>query len=400
MRIAYLVSQYPAPSHTFIRREIEELRRRGLEIDTFSIRTPLKEEVISSVDQAEYTNTWYLLPASFYRLFRVHLQSIIQNPIRYFTTFRLAFHHRIAGINLYPLFYFIEAIYLAHELKRRKIVHLHNHFAQAGSIVGMLASRFAGIKWSLTVHGTADFDGVAGALLNQKLDAAAFVACVSYFGRAQVMRMVNPENWSKLFIARCGINLENIPKKLKTSRDVVQILCVARLSPEKGLIGLMEAFSKALHRKPHMELKIIGDGPDRRMLEQKKIELNLVDTCHFLGRAPESKVFQKLAETDIFVMSSFMEGLPVVLMEALAVNVPVIAPRVAGIPELIEHGKSGLLFTPSCWDELCECLLQLSEDSQLREMLAAGGNRLVNDEFNIQKSVIPLLARMNSEMLK
>jgi len=393
MRIAYLVSQYPAPSHTFIRREVEELRNRGLDIQTFSIRSPLAAEIISDNDRREHENTWYLLPASPLLLIWAHFLSLIRHPIRYFKTLKLAFNHRTAGISLYPLFYFTEAIYLAAELKRRKITHLHNHFAQAGAIVGLLASRYLDIKWSFTVHGTSEFDGAAGSLLNDKLAAAEFVPCVSYFGRAQVMRLVNPIHWSKLLISRCGVDLENMPQRTEDNHDTIRILCVARLSPEKGIIGLLEAFAKALKQNPNLELRIIGEGSDRPIIEQK-----LTKNCQLLGRASETEVFKELTSTDIFVISSFMEGLPVVLMEALAIKVPVIAPCVAGIPELVTDGKSGLLFSPSNWEQLSECILQLSNDRELRQNLATEGQRRVQAEFDIKRAVEPLLLKLNYEL--
>ncbi len=388
MRIAYLVSQYPAPSHTFIRREVEELRNRGLDIQTFSIRSPLAAEVISANDHREHENTWYLLPVSPLLLIWAHFLSLIRHPIRYFKTLRLALNHRTPGINLYPLFYFAEAIYLAAELKRRKITHLHNHFAQAGAIVGLLASRYLDIKWSFTVHGTSEFDGAAGSLLNDKLAAADFVPCVSYFGRAQVMRLVNPKYWSKLFVSRCGVDLENMPQRTEDNHNTIRILCVARLSPEKGIIGLLEAFDKALKQNQNLELRIIGEGSDRSIIEPK-----LNKNCQLLGRASETEVFKQLQSTDIFVISSFMEGLPVVLMEALAIKVPVIAPCVAGIPELVTDGKSGLLFSPSNWEQLSECILQLSNDKELRNNLAIEGQRRVKAEFDIKRAVEPLLLK-------
>ena len=397
MRIAYLVSQYPAPSHTFIRREVEELRKHGLDIQTFSIRSPLVTEIRSANDSDEHENTWYLLPASPILLMRAHFLSILQHPVRYFKTLKLAFHHRIPGISLYPLLYFVEAIYLAVELKRRKITHLHNHFAQTGAIIGLLACRYLDIKWSFSVHGTSDFDGAAGLLLNDKLAAAEFVSCVSYFGRAQVMRLVNPVHWPKLFITRCGVNLDVLPHKTGDNHETISILCIARLSPEKGLIGLVEAFAKSVEKKPNLELRIIGEGPDRTIIEQTIIDLNLSKRCHLLGGASEEEIFNQLSLTDIFVISSLMEGLPVVLMEALAMKVPVIAPCVAGIPELVSHGESGLLFSPSNWEELSECLLQLSNDSGLRNKLASEGQRRVQEEFDIKRAVEPLLLKLSME---
>ena len=220
MHIAYLISQYPAPSHTFIRREINALRHCGIDIQTFSVRLPSPEEIISEADRQEFKNTWYILPTYPLALLKAHAISLIQHPFIYFKTITLAFRHRVPGIRalFYALFYFAEAILLARELKQRNIRHLHNHFAQAGAIVGFLATHYLGIKWSLTLHGVCDFENAAGQLLNQKVATSQFVVCVSHFGRAQAMRLVEPIYWSKLIISRCGVELENMPAPLSKEK--------------------------------------------------------------------------------------------------------------------------------------------------------------------------------------
>jgi glycosyltransferase involved in cell wall biosynthesis len=396
MRIAYLVSQYPATSHTFIRREIVALRQRGLDIHTFSVRRPLPEEITSPVDQQEFENTWYVFPISPLAVLQSHLVAFIQKPISYWQTLTLAFHHRVPGIRalLYAVFYFAEAILLTQELKRRHIDHLHNHFAQAGAIVGLLTSHYLKIKWSLTLHGLCDFDYEAGQLLKSKVAAAQFVACVSHFGRAQAMRLVNPIHWPKLFISRCGIDMANLPVQRNGEiHQRLRVLCVSRLAPEKGLIGVIDALAIAIKQGTNLELQLVGEGSERTHLEQRIKEQGLEERCFLLGRASESQVFKEFASADIFVLASFMEGLPVVLIEALALGIPVIAPCVAGIPEIIESGRSGLLFSPANWEELAERLVQLSSDNQLRIRLATEGQQRVKNEFNIHQATEPLLAK-------
>jgi glycosyltransferase involved in cell wall biosynthesis len=397
VRIAYLISQYPAASHTFIRREIVALRQRGLDIQTFSVRRPLPEEIMAPVDRQEFENTWYVFSISPVALLQSHIVSFFQAPLSYLRTLVLAFRHRVPGLRalFYAIFYFAEAILLAQELKRRQIDHLHNHFAQAGAIVGFLASHYLKLKWSLTLHGLSDFDYEAGQLLNQKIAAAQFVACVSHFGRAQAMRLTSPIHWHKLFVSRCGIDMENLPVHLdqKTPEGRVRVLCVSRLATEKGLLGLIDALAMAINRGANLELRLIGEGSERTHIEQRLKEQGLQQRCLLLGRASEPEVFKEFTLADIFVLASFMEGLPVVLIEALALRVPVIAPSVAGIPELIESGQSGLLFSPANWEELAERLVQLSSDSQLRIRLATEGQRRVKSEFNIHHAIEPLLTK-------
>src|SRR2546430_5439197 len=187
-KVGYLVSQYPAPSHTFIRREVEALRRRGLPVDTFSVRRPAPGVRFGRADQEELARTYYVLPARIWPLVLAHLWAL-QRPGPYFATLREAFRHRVPGVRalLWAIFYFVESIGLARELDRRGIEHLHNHFANAAAIVGMLACRYLGIGWSVTLHGISEFDYPAGLLLGRKLARARFAACVSSFGMAQAM---------------------------------------------------------------------------------------------------------------------------------------------------------------------------------------------------------------------
>jgi len=395
MRVAYLVSQYPAPSHTFIRREVDALRRHGIDVQTFSVRRPKPEERQSEVDAREYEQTWYVLPAG-PGIVVAHLGALVRHPIRYLGTLREAIRHRVPGLRalIWSLFYFAEAIALASELHRRGIHHVHNHFANAGGNVGYLATRYLAIDWSLTLHGISEFDYPSGLLLPDKIRAAQWVACVSHFGRAQAMRSVEPEHWDKLFIARCGVELSSMPKrpqKIEGSR--LRIVTVGRLSPEKGQSGLLRAFRKVVDTGADAELRLVGDGPGERALRAQVKELGLDDRVHLAGRLPEQGALEEIAAADVFVLSSFMEGLPVVLMEALALGVPVVAPTVAGIPELVEAGESGLLFSPGDWHGLAVRLERLLIDPSLRDRLAAEGGRRVEAAFDIERAIEPLLAR-------
>ena len=401
MRIAYLVSQYPAPSHTFIRRELEALRARGLSVDTFSVRKPAPRERTSQADQRSYEETFYLLPPPPLRLLVAHATAALRHPVRYLQTLGRSLGHRVPGGKalLWSLFYFAEAILLADELRRRGVDHLNNHFANSGANVGFLASYFLDLPWSLTLHGISEFDYPAGLLLAEKIRHAKFVACVSHFGRAQAFRLVEPAQWPKLFINRCGVDLQALPTQPQAKRlpqERIRILCVGRLSPEKGHAGLLQAFSRAVEEGYDAELRLAGDGPEHEAIAAQVAQLGLQDRCTFLGLLPEAKVLEALTDTDIFVSASFMEGLPVVLMEALALRVPVIAPRVAGIPELVRDGETGLLFSPAHWEELTACLTRLCADPELRVALADEGNRVVAAEFDISVAVKPLAARLGS----
>jgi glycosyltransferase involved in cell wall biosynthesis len=258
-----------------------------------------------------------------------------------------------------------------------------------------LATRLLHLPWSLTLHGISETDYPAGNLLGAKLEAADWAACVSHFGRAQALRVIAPEHWEKLFIVRCALDLRELPVRTKRSGSgPLRVICVARLSPEKGHVGLLQAFAKARARGARdCELVLVGDGPERERIERCIAELGLGGVVQLLGRKSEPDTLREVAQSDLLVLASFMEGLPVVLMEALALGLPVIAPRVAGVPELVEDQVHGLLFSPAVWDELAERLHRLLMNAELRERLGGAGRAKIEQEFEISRAVVPLVER-------
>ena len=390
-RVAYLTSQYPATSHTFIRREIAAVRALGLTVETFSIRTPAQEELHAEDDRREADATFTVLSRPLREFLAAHVRQLFSRPAAYATTFLLALSHRPPGVRsaLLAVAHFGESILLAEQLHRRKIDHLHNHFANSGATVGLLASRYAKISWSFTIHGISEFDYPAGVNLPAKVAAAKFVACVSYFGRAQAARMVDACYWPKLNIVRCGLELNCLPVPVCETRSEIRMIFVGRLSAEKGLPGLLEAMS-LMKSGARSKLVIVGDGPLRARLERQCKALGFAERVEFLGRLPEADTLVEIASSDVLVLPSFMEGLPIVLMEALALGVPVVASRVAGIPELVEDGQTGLLFSASNWTELADALDRLVSNQELREHLGLNGPVRIADEFDVRTSAAKL----------
>ena len=349
MRIGYLVSQYPAPSHTFIRREIDALRRRGVEVETLSIR---RAESLSEGDRTDEARTFYVLRPPWLALAGSLAATFARNPVRWCSTLLATLRHRLPGSRalLKSLAYFVEAMRLAPELRRRGVTHLHDHFANAASHVGMAAARYLGIGWSLSLHGLGDVDGPTTPLLQEKVAAARFAACVSYYLRAQAMRLTDPILWDRFHLVRCGIEVARLPRPERRPPrpgEPVHILSVGRLSPEKGQLGLVEAFALAVDRGLDARLVLVGSGPDEARVRRAVADRRLGDRVEFLGQQPEAEVLRAMGRAHLFVIASFMEGLPVVLMEAMALGLPVIAPAITGIPELVTHGETGLLLPPA-----------------------------------------------------
>ncbi|MXO87035.1 glycosyltransferase [Altererythrobacter aurantiacus] len=383
MTIGYLTSQYPAASHTFIRREIAALRSEGIDILTFSVRPgqiETGETVPSILGQAKS------------RIVLRVIRSLVLSPVRSLRTFVVSQQHRVPGLKewVWSIFHFIEALVLADMLREAKVERLHSHFANSGATVGLLAAHFVGIPWSLMLHGISETDYPMGGLLADKIERADFVAAASSFMRAQGMRITSLQNWNKFTIVRCGVELP--PKPPLPSGPVRNFCTVGRLSAEKGYFGLFKALASMKRRGLDPTLTIVGDGPLSRDISRQIAEFGLTDCVTLRGALPEQEALEEIGKADAFVLPSLMEGLPVVLMEAMAAGKPSIAACVAGIPELIEHGETGLLFEVSNWDDLERQMTAVMEQPDLCERLSANGRFKVEQEFAIERAVQPLLA--------
>ena len=376
-RIAYLASDYDAPSHTFIRREVDGLRRLGIDVKCFSIQPSLGDaESVLGRSPVTYLGALFGF--------------LLRQPLRFLSTWRLTLSHRPRGLRalLWSQFHFVEALMLSQLLKAAGITRLHNHFANSGANVGMFAAHLLQIPWSLTLHGISETDYPAGVVLPEKLERADFVACASYFMRAQAMRLVGPDYWPKFHIVRCGIDLEIIKTLTRGggSGDTPQLVCVARLSVEKGHFGLLDVLARLRREGLNFNLILVGNGPIGDTVKRRIPELALEDCVTVVGFLAERETLQAIADADILILASFMEGLPVVLIEAAALGKPVIASRVAGIPELVKHGETGLLFAPSDWDDLGVQVRRMLNDKSVWPHMGNTARVLVEAEFDIQQS--------------
>lgn len=373
-RIAYLVSDYDAPSHTFVRREVNALRAIGMDVLPFSVRRGVADSGAASV----------LLGRSPFVYIAALGWALATRPRRFASAWRLALSHRAPGWKalLWAQFHFVEALLLAKLLGTAGATRLHSHFANSGATVGMIAAHFAHLPWSLTLHGISETDYPAGLLLAEKLERASFVACASYFMRAQAMRRVAPEHWSKMTIVRCGVDAAALPVPVAHSASgPARLVCVGRLSPEKGLFGLLDALAALAGTGAEFEVVVVGDGPLLADIRTRVSELELGAHVRLVGGLSESATLAEIARADILVLPSLMEGLPVVLIEALALGRPVVASCVAGIPELIDEGQSGYLFAPSDWAELAAALQRLFAARGDWAAMGTAGRQRVAAEF-------------------
>ena len=394
--VAYLCSQYPAASHTFVAREIVALRDRGLKVSAFSVR---KGEPAAQLPDPLAHATPAVLAQTAFAIFLAMASGLARRPGSFIRTLRLAMRHRVPGARnlLWAWFHFVEAITLAAMLSRVGITRVHSHFANSGATVGMLAAHYLDMPWSLTLHGISETDYPAGALLARKIVQADFVACASWFMAAQAARLVNTSHWPKLILIRCEIDVAELPPSdVAPVRDVIRFIAVGRLSPEKGHGGLLASFAEAVAITPCISLTLVGDGPNRESLEQQVAALGLTKIVHFTGALSSETVLAEIAAHDVLVLPSLMEGLPLVLIEALALQRPVIASRVAGIPELVIEGTNGWLFNPFDWADLTECLLAAAGDHAVRTALGRQAKASISGEFLSGKSWDKLRERFDS----
>ncbi|PIE16385.1 MAG: colanic acid biosynthesis glycosyltransferase WcaL [Rhodobacterales bacterium] len=382
--IAYLTGEYPRATDTFIQREVFGLRNCGLKVLTCSIRKTGAEHIVGPEQRQEADQTFYILNAAKkpLHLLGCHLRSLRRAPRRYLRGLRLALKTRPAGLKalFYQLFYFAEAVVLADYMLQHQVKQLHNHIAKSSCTVAMLASEVSNIPFSFTLHGPDIFFAPDTWRLDEKIARARFVACISHFCRSQAMAFSAPEHWQKLHIVHCGVEPERYENPApKTGK---RLLFVGRLAAVKGVPVLLEALETVLHTDPDITLTLIGDGPDRQILQDQAKALG--DRVQFVGYKSQSEVADYLRQTDILVLPSFAEGVPVVLMEAMAAQIPVLTTRIAGVPELVADGVSGLLVPPGDQRTLTEAIRVLTTDAPLRAKMGAAGRQTVCQHYNVK----------------
>lgn len=334
-RALWLINQYPKLSHTFIAREIAAMERLGWQIDRVSIRgTPAEEDHAALADEAARTHR--VLAQGAGRLLRDTLAEAWRAPGAMWSAVRTAW--RLGGRSergrLVHLVYLAEAAHVARRCRATDAVHIHAHFGTNPAAVALLASRLSGVPYSFTAHGPEEFDAPRALSLGEKLSGAAFAVAISHYGASQLRRWA-PD--ARIEVVRCGLDLAAFDGPGSAPPDAPALVCVGRLSEQKGHGILLEAAAHVAARVPHFRLVLVGDGSLRPALETRIAQLGLDAAVTITGWADEAAVRVHIRAARALVLASFAEGLPVVIMEAFALRRPVVSTWVAGIPELVDE---------------------------------------------------------------
>jgi colanic acid/amylovoran biosynthesis glycosyltransferase len=400
-RLAYLLSRYPAVSHTFFLNEVHQLRKLGFTVEVASINTPDRPRASMPVVEAEEAEkAFYVKSTGVARAARIAAKTLLRRPQVFIRGLAAAL--RLGGWNLgatlFALFYFAEALILGDWMRSRGLRHLHIHFCGPVATVGMLASIAWNFPYSMTVHGPDEFYDVEKFYLRQKVEHAKFILCISDFCRSQLMRIAPHKYWDKMHVVRLGIDPDVFfpMRKECKSEHPPEILCVGRLVSSKGQLILLQACNLLLSQGYSFRIRLVGAGLDRADLEAYAAQNGIA--AIFEGAKNHDEIRQLLQQADIFALASFAEGVPVALMEAMAMEIPCVSTSIAGIPELIRDGLDGLLVPASSAEALASALKRLIENPALRQSYGAAGRKRVLERYNLPLN-IRLLARTFREQI-
>jgi glycosyltransferase involved in cell wall biosynthesis len=376
MRIAYLVNQYPKVSHSFIHREILALERRRVEIVRIALRGWDGE--LMDEDQLERERTRYVLRDGAPALLLALTRMLLTRPVQLLRALALALRMGRRAERPLPvhLAYLAEACRIVPWLRAAGIQHLHAHFGTNSAEVAMLVHALGGPRWSFTVHGT-DLDNARFVGLAAKVRDCVFVVAVSSYGRSQIYRWVERQHWPKVHVVHCGLELAFHDGHANHLAAARRLICVGRLSPEKGQLLLVEAAQRLAAKGVKFELVLAGDGELRTEIEALIARHKLQARVRVTGWISREQVRAEILAARALVLPSFAEGLPVVIMEAMALRRPVISTCIGGIPELVQPGEHGWLVPAgdveelahamqTCLDAPAEMLARMGESAQKR----------------------------------
>ena len=379
MRLAYLTAVYPKVSHTFIRRELLELERRGHTVLRLAIRRP-DQGIVDPADIEEYKKTTHCLVQPGSALAIAVVKTIASRPRLFFAalrgTLRMGIKSRMGTLR--HLAYLAEACFFLPLLSRERIEHVHVHFGTNPAAVAYLINLLGGPSYSMTIHGPTELDDPLGFGIGTKIEHSLFTVAISDYTAAQLRRWVDYRHWQKIRVVRCVVDDRFFEEQQPIGSEPRVLTCVGRLTAQKGQLLLIDAFADALEQGIEATLVLAGDGEMRKAVEHRIRERGITSKVRITGWIDERAVRQHLRESSCLILPSFAEGLPVVIMEAMAMARPVLSTYIAGIPELVRPGENGWLIPAGNSEALRAALMEvcLASPEQLNRLGLAGRERV------------------------
>ena len=383
LRVAYLSDRYPLLTLPVVWREVLALRAGGTHVEPFAL---LRPEPAKIIEGEEFGRTSFLVGTRAVAVLGAQAAALARSPVRFARALALALRTRPPGLRgpFQQLARFAWAALLVQRMRARGVSHVHAHGAGTTCAVAMLAAALDGISFSVTVHGPKVFLQAAAWHLGEKLRRALFACCISNFTRGQCLLWLPRERWDALHVVHCGVDTSAYAMRNHQGRGT-DLLFVGQPGVWKGFPFLIEAFTRLRAERPGLRLTVVGDGPERRDQEARVRAAGLGDAVVFTGYQSQQQVADRLGQADVLVLPSLIEGVPVVLMEAGAAGLPVVATNVGGVSELVRDGVSGFLVPPGSAEALLPPLRQLLDDPELRARMGRAGREVVVRDFNASR---------------
>lgn len=398
VKIACLVNTYPRASHTFIRREIHALERMGFAVHRLAMRSD-RATLQDEADKAEDLRTEHVLELGHGRMLATALGWMLRRPAASLAALACAWRlGKRAGNRPRHAVYLAEAAYVAARCHALGIRHIHAHFGTNSASVALLAHLLGGPRYSFTVHGPEEFDAPHSLALDEKIRHAAFTVAISSFGRSQLCRWSAVADWPRLKVVHCGIEPARFPDPAPLPAKL-HLIAIGRFSEQKGFPLLIEAVARAIRHHPDLHLTLVGDGPLRGEIEALIETHTLRRHVTLAGWLTEAQVRAELADAQALVLPSFAEGLPMVVMEAMAAGRSVLATAIAGLPELVTP-ETGWLVPAGDATALADGIGQIATlpPARLAEMgRAARARVLARHDVNREATKLALLIRAAAE---
>lgn len=381
MKIAYVMSRFPLLSETFILREMIEMDRQGFDIALYPLIC--QDQAVVHEEAKAWVKKAICIPFVSLEVFVENIKAFFQNPVQYLSIFFQIFQGNLSSFDFLSkgLYLFPKAVYTAKRLKLEGVEHIHAHYATHPALLAWIVHKMTGISYSITVHSHDIYD--CHAMLGPKLRAASFIATISNYNIDYMANLLGEWIREKSIIVRCGIDPSRFNPGRNERGKVFKILQIGTLHWKKDQVTLVRAIGLLRDRNIPFQLTIIGEGEERPKIEAEIRKLNLEDLVTLAGAKAQHEVAQLLQQADCYIQSSVSEGIPVAIMEALACELPVVATKITGIPELVLHEKTGILVEPGNIQSMADALQAMYLNSEQAKAMGKQGREWVLQEFTL-----------------